>query len=152
MEPRCIRAELNGPLVTLPMPLPPANNPNTNPVSIEGTSRLTWVSTPDQVELKPPAKNPYVMEKRTRSAMAACGKLADGDDVDRPQNSRTDIPEPTEESSMILLTAKRSQRDPKTIPPTTEVALNSATRRVPVVSDRPAAVVVYDGRYVLGKK
>lgn len=104
------------------------------------------------MELKPPAKKPYVIEKRTRRAMAAWGKLADGDEVDRPQNSRTDTPEPTEESNMILLTAKRSQRDPRTIPPTIDVALKSATRRVPVVSDRPAAVVVYDGRYVLGKK
>lgn len=72
-DPFSIKAVLKGPLITFPIPLPPASNPNTNPVSNDGLSRLICVNTPDQVELKPPAKKPYVMEKRVRRPVAALG-------------------------------------------------------------------------------
>lgn len=79
--------------------------------------------------------------------------VADGEEseeeegeVESPQNTTTETADPTEDSSVIFVTAKRSHKAPKTIPPKTEVALKSATRRVPVVWERPAAEVVYEGR------
>lgn len=114
---------------------------------------MICTSTPDHVELNPPAKKPYVMEKRASSAVDACGYAADDvEDTDRPQKRRTESAEPTDERSMIFVTANRSQSAPSAIPPNTAVALNSATSIVPVVCGKPIALVEYDGRYVVGRK
>jgi hypothetical protein len=103
------------------------------------------------VELNPPAKKPYVMEKMTRRAMAVCDDSESGDDT-IPQNKRTDNAEPTEDSSMMFVTENRSQSTPKAIPPMIEVALNNETSIVPVFWDKPTVVVEKEGRNVVGKK
>lgn len=98
--------------------------------------------TPDQVELNPPAKKPYVIEKIVRRAIAVCDESAlDDDDDARPQNRSTDNAEPTEDSSMIFVTEKRSQSAPRAIPPKTDVALNNETSIVPVFWDSPTVLV-----------
>lgn len=107
--------------------------------------------TPDQVELNPPAKNPYVTEKTVRRAMAVCDESEFDDDA-IPQNRNTENAEPTEDSSMMLVTEKRSHSVPRAIPPKTDVALKRETSIVPVVWDSPAVLVEYEGRYVVGRK
>jgi hypothetical protein len=107
--------------------------------------------TPDQVELNPPAKNPYETEKTVRRAMAVCDDSEPGDDA-IPQNRNTDSAEPTDDNSMTLVTEKRSHSAPRTMPPKTDVALNRDTNIVPVVWDSPTVPVEYEGRYVDGKK
>lgn len=95
--------------------------------------------TPDQVELNPPAKNPYVIEKTVRRAMAVCDD-SELDDA-RPQNRSTDNAEPTDDKNMMLVTEKRSHKAPSTIPPKMDVTLTSESSRVPVVWDSPMVPV-----------
>jgi hypothetical protein len=102
-------------------------------------SRLIWVITPDQVELNPPAKKPYVMEKIVRRAMAVCDESEPDDAI--PQNRSTDNAEPTDDSSMMFVTEKRSQSAPSAIPPKIDVALNNEISIVPVFWDSPTVVV-----------
>lgn len=97
--------------------------------------------TPDQVELNPPAKKPYVIEKIARRAMAVCDESALDDDDAIPQNRSTDNADPTEDSSMMFVTEKRSQSAPRAIPPKTDVALNNETSIVPVFWDSPTVLV-----------
>lgn len=96
--------------------------------------------TPDQVELNPPAKKPYVIEKTVRRAMAVCDESVLDDDA-IPQNRSTDNADPTDDSSMMFMTEKRSQSAPRAIPPKTDVALNNETSIVPVFWDNPTVLV-----------
>lgn len=92
------------------------------------------------MELNPPAKKPYVMEKTVRRAIAVCDESEPADDA-RPQKRTTDNAEPTEDSSMMFVTEKRSQSAPRAIPPTIDVALNNETSIVPVFWDSPTVLV-----------
>lgn len=95
--------------------------------------------TPDQVELNPPAKNPYVMENTVRRAIAVCDDSEPDDAM--PQNRSTDNAEPSEDKNMTLITEKRSHRTPRAIPPKMDVALTSERNSVPVVWDSPTVPV-----------
>jgi hypothetical protein len=72
--------------------------------------------------------------------MAVCDESALDDDA-IPQNRSTDNAEPTEDSSMMFVTEKRSQSAPRAIPPKTDVALNNETSIVPVFWDSPTVLV-----------
>jgi hypothetical protein len=58
-----------------------------------------------------------------------------------PQNRKTDMAEPIEESNRMLVTANRSQSMPSAMPPKMEVALKSETSIVPIVTGRPIVAV-----------
>lgn len=70
----------------------------------------------------------------------------DDEEKDNPQNKSTERADPTDDTSMIFVTANLSQRCPRTIPPMMDVALKRDTMRMPVVRERPRVCVEYEGR------
>lgn len=96
--------------------------------------------TPDQVELKPPAKKPYNMENTVSRANVVWDEPSP-EEAAIPQKRNTDKADPSEEINTIFVTAKRSQSMPIVIPPKTEVALKSETSIVPIVAGSPIVVV-----------
>ena len=96
---------------------------------------------PSRVELKPPAKKPYIMVNIVRSAMRLLS----------PQKRNTPMALPREDIRMTVVAARWSPSIPMTSAPGTEAKLKMAMRIVPVMSGRPRAWA-YEARYVLGRK
>ena len=112
----------------LPIPRPAASIPIIIPGFAELCSFRSSLMAPEYVELKLPAKKPYIAEKIKSS----------GTDEARPHSTNTENVAPIVDIKVTVVTWKRSMSTPTKMQPKTAEEFNRATVVVTIALSRPS--------------
>jgi hypothetical protein len=137
------RSSLIGPEETFPMPRPNAKNAKVIPISAFLECSFTSRMIPVQVELKEPAKKPYVTQNMYNRG---------SDELLSPQNRNTLMVAPMLDINMHVVTWKRSTRPPIAMQPKTLAMLMAMTVNAPASDEAFRLRWAYVGRYIMGRK